>query len=36
MAKKEEDLTIDSRKLNVLFMEEADWMLLDKGWKPKA
>ena len=36
MATKEKDVQIDRRFNVALIMEEADWMLLDKGWNPYA
>ena len=34
VAEKEADLVHDKRTNTALIMEEADWMLLDKGWNP--
>ena len=36
VAKSEMDLTFDGRTVTALILEEADWMLLDMQWKPKA
>ena len=36
VAKEEKDIRRDRRFNTALIMEEADWMLLDKGWNPCA